>query len=180
MTSATDTDWSVAGCKAKRGIIAERLAMFRHELGLDQPVWKQFLDYGNNLRAQAQQEGVANAFDIPGFVPEYVRPLFCEGKGPFRWAALSGDPADIHATDQLALQVEYAKGAIGYIGFDGGMDTNIAIRTLTVSHGSVRFWAGGGIVADSQAESEYQESFDKAGALLRLMRQCFVQASASE
>ena len=62
-------------------------------------------DYGNNIRAQAQQEGVANAFDIPGFVPEYVRPLFCEGKGPFRWAALSGDPADIHATDRLALEM---------------------------------------------------------------------------
>jgi urocanate hydratase len=62
-------------------------------------------DYGNNLRAQAQQAGVANAFDIPGFVPEYVRPLFCEGKGPFRWAALSGDPADIHATDALALEM---------------------------------------------------------------------------
>ncbi len=62
-------------------------------------------DYGNNLRAQAEQAGVANAFDIPGFVPEYVRPLFCEGKGPFRWAALSGDPADIDATDQLALEM---------------------------------------------------------------------------
>jgi urocanate hydratase len=62
-------------------------------------------DYGNNLRAQAQQAGVANAFDIPGFVPEYVRPLFCEGKGPFRWVALSGDPADIHATDALALEM---------------------------------------------------------------------------
>jgi urocanate hydratase len=62
-------------------------------------------DYGNNIRAQAQQAGVANAFNIPGFVPEYVRPLFCEGKGPFRWAALSGDPADIHATDRLALEM---------------------------------------------------------------------------
>jgi urocanate hydratase len=62
-------------------------------------------DYGNNLRAQAQQAGVENAFDIPGFVPEYVRPLFCEGKGPFRWAALSGDPADIAATDELALEM---------------------------------------------------------------------------
>ena len=62
-------------------------------------------DYGNNLRAQARQAGVARAFDIPGFVPEYVRPLFCEGKGPFRWAALSGDPADIHATDDLALEM---------------------------------------------------------------------------
>jgi urocanate hydratase len=62
-------------------------------------------DYGNNLRAQAQDGGVDRAFDIPGFVPEYVRPLFCEGKGPFRWAALSGDPADIHATDALALEM---------------------------------------------------------------------------
>ena len=57
-------------------------------------------DYGNNIRAQAMQAGVKNAFDIPGFVPEYVRPLFCEGKGPFRWAALSGDPDDIHVTDR--------------------------------------------------------------------------------
>jgi urocanate hydratase len=62
-------------------------------------------DYGNNIRAQAHKAGVADAFDIPGFVPEYIRPLFCEGKGPFRWAALSGDPADIHATDDLALQM---------------------------------------------------------------------------
>jgi urocanate hydratase len=62
-------------------------------------------DYGNNIRAQAEKAGVANAFDIPGFVPEYIRPLFCEGKGPFRWAALSGDPADIAATDELALQM---------------------------------------------------------------------------
>ena len=62
-------------------------------------------DYGNNIRAQAVEAGVAGAFKIPGFVPEYVRPLFCEGKGPFRWAALSGDPADIHATDRLALEM---------------------------------------------------------------------------
>jgi len=62
-------------------------------------------DYGNNIRAQAVSAGVANAFDIPGFVPEYIRPLFCEGKGPFRWAALSGDPADIHATDDAALEM---------------------------------------------------------------------------
>ena len=62
-------------------------------------------DYGNNLRAQAQQAGVTDAFTIPGFVPEYVRPLFCEGKGPFRWAALSGDPKDIAATDALALEM---------------------------------------------------------------------------
>ena len=62
-------------------------------------------DYGNNIRAQAVKAGVARAFDIPGFVPEYIRPLFCEGKGPFRWAALSGDERDIHATDDLALQM---------------------------------------------------------------------------
>ena len=62
-------------------------------------------DYGNNIRAQAQKAGVEKAFDFPGFVPAYIRPLFCEGKGPFRWAALSGDPADIHATDKLALDL---------------------------------------------------------------------------
>jgi para-aminobenzoate synthetase component I len=62
-------------------------------------------------------------------------------------------------------------GAIGYIGFDGDMDTSIAIRTAVVSHGSVRFWAGGGIVADSKVEDEYQETFDKAAALLKLLQQ---------
>jgi urocanate hydratase len=62
-------------------------------------------DYGNNIRAQAEKAGVADAFSIPGFVPEYIRPLFCAGKGPFRWAALSGDPADIETTDDLALQM---------------------------------------------------------------------------
>jgi urocanate hydratase len=62
-------------------------------------------DYGNNIRTQAKKAGVEKAFDIPGFVPEYIRPLFCEGKGPFRWVALSGDPADIARTDQLALDL---------------------------------------------------------------------------
>jgi urocanate hydratase len=62
-------------------------------------------DYGNNIRAQAKRAGVENAFDIPGFVPEYVRPLFCEGKGPFRWAALSGDPEDIRVTDDAVLEM---------------------------------------------------------------------------
>jgi len=56
-------------------------------------------DYGNNIRGEAKANGVANAFDIPGFIPEFIRPLFCEGKGPFRWAALSGDPKDIYITD---------------------------------------------------------------------------------
>ena len=58
------------------------------------------VDYGNNIRQMAKEEGVANAFDIPGFVPAYIRPLFCRGVGPFRWAALSGDPRDIYATDE--------------------------------------------------------------------------------
>jgi urocanate hydratase len=58
-------------------------------------------DYGNNLRARAKEAGLASAFDFPGFVPAYIRPLFCEGKGPFRWAALSGDPRDIYTTDKL-------------------------------------------------------------------------------
>ena len=62
-------------------------------------------DYGNNIRAQASAAGVHNAFDIPGFVPEYVRPLFCEGQGPFRWVALSGDPDDIRVTDEAALEM---------------------------------------------------------------------------
>ena len=62
-------------------------------------------DYGNNLRTQAKAAGVARAFDIPGFVPEYIRPLFCQGRGPFRWVALSGDPADIYRTDRLAAEL---------------------------------------------------------------------------
>ena len=62
-------------------------------------------DYGNNLRARAKEAGVENAFDFPGFVPAYVRPLFCEGKGPFRWAALSGDSKDIEETDRVILEL---------------------------------------------------------------------------
>lgn len=62
-------------------------------------------DYGNNLRGRALEVGVKNAFDFPGFVPAYIRPLFCEGKGPFRWAALSGDPQDIYETDKLILEL---------------------------------------------------------------------------
>ncbi len=61
-------------------------------------------DYGNNIRGEAFANGVKNAFDIPGFVPEYIRPLFCDGKGPFRWAALSGDPEDIYVTDQAVIE----------------------------------------------------------------------------
>ena len=62
-------------------------------------------DYGNNIRKQAFDAGCKDAFEIPGFVPEYIRPLFCEGKGPFRWVALSGDPDDIRKTDDLALEM---------------------------------------------------------------------------
>ena len=62
-------------------------------------------DYGNNIRAHAKSAGVENAFDIPGFVPEYIRPMFCEGRGPFRWVALSGDAEDIRRTDRLVLEM---------------------------------------------------------------------------
>ncbi|MEH7885212.1 urocanate hydratase [Bacillus sp. JJ1609] len=62
-------------------------------------------DYGNNIRQVAKDNGEEHAFDFPGFVPAYIRPLFCEGKGPFRWAALSGDPADIHRTDKLIKEL---------------------------------------------------------------------------
>ena len=62
-------------------------------------------DYGNNLRGQAKKAGLSNAFDFPGFIPEYIRPLFCEGKGPFRWVALSGDPEDIYKTDNAVLEM---------------------------------------------------------------------------
>ncbi|MBM3979247.1 MAG: urocanate hydratase [Planctomycetes bacterium] len=67
------------------------------------------LDYGNNIRQMAKDEGVANAFDIPGFVPAYIRPLFCEGVGPFRWAALSGDPEDIARTDAKVRELVHDK-----------------------------------------------------------------------
>jgi urocanate hydratase len=62
-------------------------------------------DYGNNIRTEAHDAGVKDAFDIPGFVPEYIRPLFCQGKGPFRWVALSGDPADLRRTDEVVLEL---------------------------------------------------------------------------
>src|SRR5437868_6576356 len=74
-------------------------------------------DYGNNIRAQAVEAGVADAFRIPGFIPEYIRPLFCAGKGPFRWAALSGDPEDIYRTDQAVLETFPGDEALaGWIG----------------------------------------------------------------
>lgn len=78
-------------------------SMYRHvELMLElQKRGAITFDYGNNIRARAKERGLQNAFDFPGFVPAYIRPLFCEGKGPFRWAALSGDPDDITVTDEV-------------------------------------------------------------------------------
>ena len=70
-------------------------------------------DYGNNIRAEAKRAGVEDAFDIPGFVPAYIRPLFCEGKGPFRWAVLSGDPADLALTDDAVLRTFPQDRALG-------------------------------------------------------------------
>ena len=82
-------------------------SMYRHvELMLMlQKMGSITFDYGNNIRARAQEKGLKNAFDFPGFVPAYIRPLFCEGKGPFRWAALSGNPEDIRATDELVMKM---------------------------------------------------------------------------
>ncbi|MEI7743576.1 MAG: urocanate hydratase [Chloroflexota bacterium] len=84
-----------------------RLAMAAHcQAILDfQAAGSIAFDYGNNLRAQAQEAGIANAFDYPGFVPAFIRPQFCEGRGPFRWAALSGDPEDILRTDRAILEL---------------------------------------------------------------------------
>jgi urocanate hydratase len=83
-----------------RGSIAEHVSAM---LGLMKRGAVTF-DYGNNIRGEALSQGVKDAFDIPGFVPEYIRPLFCDGKGPFRWAALSGDPDDIRRTDRALLE----------------------------------------------------------------------------
>jgi urocanate hydratase len=82
-------------------------SMYRHvELMLElQKMGAITFDYGNNIRARAKEKGLENAFDFPGFVPAYIRPLFCEGKGPFRWAALSGDPNDIAVTDKLMMEL---------------------------------------------------------------------------
>jgi urocanate hydratase len=82
-------------------------AMSRHVEGMLrlQKMGSVTFDYGNNIRTFAFQNGVKNAYDFPGFVPAYIRPLFCEGRGPFRWVALSGDPADIAVTDDLVLEM---------------------------------------------------------------------------
>jgi urocanate hydratase len=82
-------------------------AMARHVEGMLrlQKMGAVTFDYGNNIRTFAFQRGVKNAYDFPGFVPAYIRPLFCEGRGPFRWVALSGEASDIHVTDDLVLEL---------------------------------------------------------------------------
>ena len=87
-----EPDVVVAASKASMAVHVRAMLAF-HERGI--PTF----DYGNNIRQMAKEEGVENAFDFPGFVPAYIRPLFCRGIGPFRWAALSGDPEDIYKTD---------------------------------------------------------------------------------
>ena len=89
---ASDPDAVARAARASMAVHVQAMLEF-HRLGI--PTF----DYGNNIRQEALDEGVANAFDFPGFVPAYVRPLFCRGIGPFRWAALSGDPEDIYRTD---------------------------------------------------------------------------------
>tara|TARA_B110000211_G_scaffold118606_1_gene137382 strand:- start:5313 stop:6893 length:1581 start_codon:yes stop_codon:yes gene_type:complete len=99
--------WSMSEAEFKRGsepeavVKAAKVSMARQVRAMlqFQQMGSAVLDYGNNIRQMAMEEGVDNAFDFPGFVPAYVRPLFCEGIGPFRWVALSGDPEDIYKTD---------------------------------------------------------------------------------
>ena len=86
--------------EAKRSIVAHVGAMLAF-----QKIGVPTFDYGNNIRQVAFDEGVADAFAFPGFVPAYIRPLFCEGKGPFRWVALSGDPEDIYRTDRKVKEL---------------------------------------------------------------------------
>jgi urocanate hydratase len=101
-------DWSAARDKDPEGFIAKaRESMARHVEAmvgfLD--AGAEVFDYGNSIRGEAQLAGYTRAFDFPGFVPAYIRPLFCEGRGPFRWAALSGDPKDIARTDRAILDL---------------------------------------------------------------------------
>ncbi len=102
---ARDPDEYIRRARAAMGIQVQAMLDF-------QRAGCHVFDYGNNLRAGAQLAGVENAFAFPGFVPAYIRPLFCEGSGPFRWVALSGDPADIHRTDQAILELFPDKPAL--------------------------------------------------------------------
>jgi len=87
------------------GLAAQSIAKHVQAMLAFQKKGAEVFDYGNNIRQRAFDAGVKNAFDFPGFVPAYVRPLFCEGKGPFRWVALSGDPEDIYRTDEAVAEL---------------------------------------------------------------------------
>ena len=97
-TRKTDPEAVEAAARASIKVHVEAMLAF-HKKGIPT------VDYGNNIRQVAQEEGVKNAFDFPGFVPAYIRPLFCDGKGPFRWVALSGDPEDIYKTDRKVMEL---------------------------------------------------------------------------
>jgi len=101
-------DWPAVRTKDPAGLTERaRESMARHVEAMVgfQDAGAEVFDYGNSIRDEARKGGFARAFEFPGFVPAYIRPLFCEGKGPFRWAALSGDPADIAATDRAILEL---------------------------------------------------------------------------
>ena len=101
-------DWpDYAAAKPEEFTDRARESMARHVEAMVgfQDAGAEVFDYGNSIRDEARQGGYDRAFAFPGFVPAYIRPLFCEGKGPFRWVALSGDPADIHATDEAVLDL---------------------------------------------------------------------------
>jgi urocanate hydratase len=95
---ASDPDMVAAAAKKSMRVQVEAMLGF-HRLGIPT------VDYGNNIRQVAKDEGLTEAFDFPGFVPAYIRPLFCLGKGPFRWVALSGDPEDIRVTDEIVAEL---------------------------------------------------------------------------
>ena len=101
-------DWAAEREKDPAGLTARaQESMARHVEAMVgfMDAGAEVFDYGNSIRDEARKGGFARAFEFPGFVPAYIRPLFCEGKGPFRWAALSGDPADIAATDRAILEL---------------------------------------------------------------------------
>ena len=123
-------DWpELAAAKPEEFTDRARASMARQVQAMVefQDAGAEVFDYGNSIRDEARQGGYERAFEFPGFVPAYIRPLFCEGKGPFRWAALSGDPKDIHATDEAVLKLfpdndrlqKWMRGAKERIAFQG-------------------------------------------------------------
>ena len=123
-------DWpELAAAKPEEFTDRARTSMARQVQAMVefQDAGAEVFDYGNSIRDEARQGGYERAFEFPGFVPAYIRPLFCEGKGPFRWAALSGDPKDIHATDEAVLKLfpdhdrlqKWMRGAKERIAFQG-------------------------------------------------------------